>query len=112
VASVRTSVEALEGLFAQLLDLSQLEAGAVHPAPMAFALEPLFTRVAADLGPQAIAHELTVRTMRTRLAVYTDPVLLERVVRNFVSNAVRYTRTGGVIVGARRRECGAHRRDR
>ena len=42
--------------------------------------------------------------MRTRLAVYTDPVLLERVVRNFVANAVRYTRTGGVVLGARR--CG------
>ena len=102
MASVRASVEALEGLFAQLLDLSQLEAGALHPAPAAFALEPLFARVAADLGPQAIAHGLTVRTVRTRLAVYTDPVLLERIVRNFVANAVRYTRTGGVVVGARR----------
>jgi signal transduction histidine kinase len=102
VASVRASVEALEGLFAQLLDLSQLEAGALRPAPIAFALEPIFARVAADLGPQAVANGLALRTMRTRLAVYTDPVLLERIVRNFVANAVRYTRTGGIVVGARR----------
>ncbi|HET7032481.1 MAG TPA: HAMP domain-containing sensor histidine kinase, partial [Casimicrobiaceae bacterium] len=103
VASVRASVEALEGLFAQLLDLSQLEAGALHPAPTAFALEPLFARIAADLGPQAIANGLVLRTARTRLVVRSDPVLLERVVRNFVTNAVRYTRAGGVVLGARRR---------
>ena len=103
VASVRASVEALEGLFAQLLDLSQLEAGALHPAATAFALERLFARIAADLGPQAIASGLVLRTVHTRLVVRTDPVLLERIVRNFVANAVRYTREGGVVLGARRR---------
>jgi signal transduction histidine kinase/FixJ family two-component response regulator len=102
VASVRASVEALEGLFAQLLDLSQLEAGAVHPAPAAFALAPLFARIAADLGPQAIANGLALRTVRTRLVVRTDPILLERIVRNFVANAIRYTHEGGVVLGARR----------
>ncbi len=96
-------MEALEGLFAQLLDLSRLEAGALQPVPEAFALEPLFARVAADLAPQAIANGLALRTMRTRLAVDTDPILLERILRNFVTNAVRYTRAGGVVLGARRR---------
>jgi CheY-like chemotaxis protein len=103
VASVRASVEALEGFFAQLLDLSRLEAGVLNPAPTAFALEPLFARIAADLGPLAIANGLALRTVRTRLVVLTDPVLLERIVRNFVTNAVRYTRTRGVVLGARRR---------
>ena len=103
VASVRASVEALEGLFAQLLDLSQLEAGVLHPEPTAFALDPLFARIAADLGPQAVANGLELRTVRTRLVVRTDPVLLERIVRNFVANAVRYTRVGGVVLGTRRR---------
>ena len=103
VASVRASVEALEGLFAQLLDLSQLEAGVLHPAPAAFPLDALFTRIATDLGPQAIANGLVLRAVRTRLVVRTDPVLLERIVRNFVTNAVRYTRTGGVLLGPRRR---------
>src|SRR5215470_7804674 len=103
VASVRASVEALEELFAQLLDLSQLEAGALHPAPTAFALGPLFARIAADLGPQATANGLVLRAVRTRIVVRSDPVLLERIVRNFVTNAVRYTREGGVVLGARRR---------
>ena len=103
VASIRASVEALEGLFAQLLDLSQLEAGALHPAPAAFPLEPMFARLAADFAPQAIANGLILRTMRTRLAVDTDPMLLERMLRNLVTNAARYTRTGGIVLGARRR---------
>ena len=103
VASIRVSVEALEGLFAQLLDLSQLEAGALHPAPEDFPLEPMFARLAADFAPQAMANGVVLRTMRTRLSVDTDPILLERILRNLVTNAVRYTRTGGIVLGARRR---------
>jgi two-component system, sensor histidine kinase len=103
VASIRTSVEALEALFAQLLDLSQLEAGALHPAPEAFPLDALFARIKADLAPQATATGLKLSAMRTRLAVDSDPALLERIVRNFVTNALRYTRRGGVVIGARRR---------
>jgi signal transduction histidine kinase len=103
VTSVRVSVEALEGLFAQLLDLSQLEAGALHPMPADFALEPLFTRIAADLAPQAIAHGIALRAVRTRAYVNSDAILLERIVRNLVTNAVRYTRSGGVLIGVRRR---------
>jgi hypothetical protein len=91
------------GLFAQLIDLSQLETGALHPSREAFPLEPLFTRVAADLAPQALANGLALRVVRTGLAVDTDPVLLERILRNFVTNAVRYTRKGGIAIGARRR---------
>jgi len=103
VASIHASLEALEGLFAQLLDLSRLEAGALHPAPTTVPLEPLFARLAADFAPQAIASGLCLRIVPTRLAVETDPVLLERILGNLVANAVRYTRSGGVVLGARRR---------
>jgi len=103
VASIHASLEALEGLFAQLLDLSRLEAGALHPAPAIVQLEPLFARLAADFAPQASASGLVLRIVPTRLAVETDPVLLERILRNLVANAVRYTRAGGVVLGARRR---------
>ena len=103
VASIRASVEALEHLFAELLDLSQLEAGALRPAPAAIALQPLFTRLTADFAPQAVAAGLTLAVVPTRLAVATDPVLLERVLRNLLANAVRYTPAGGIVLGARRR---------
>jgi signal transduction histidine kinase/CheY-like chemotaxis protein len=102
VASIHASLEALEGLFAQLLDLSRIEAGALRPAPAAVPLAPLFARLAADFAPQAGAAGLALRIVPTRLAVESDPVLLERILRNLVANAVRYTRAGGIVLGARR----------
>ena len=113
VASIRTSVEALEHLFAQLLDLSQLDAGALRPAPTVVPLQPLFARLAADFAPQAAAAGLALSIVPTRIAVATDPTLLERVLRNLLANALRYTPAGGVLVGARQAR-GVHpaRRDR
>jgi signal transduction histidine kinase/CheY-like chemotaxis protein len=103
VASINASVEAMESLFAQLLDLSRLEAGALQPKPATVPLAPLFARLAADFMPQAEASGLALSARPTRLAVTSDAVLLERVLRNLISNALRYTHAGGVLVGARRR---------
>jgi len=103
VASIRGSVEALESLFAQLLDLTRLDAGALSPERGAFALAPLFARLEADFAPQAAAHGLALRVVPTACCVDSDPVLLERILRNLVANALRYTQAGGVLLGARRR---------
>jgi signal transduction histidine kinase/CheY-like chemotaxis protein len=103
VASIHASVEALENLFAQLLDLSRLDAGGLTPERAVTPLQPLFARLAGDFAPQAAAHGLSLSLVPTTLAVDSDPVLLERILRNLVANALRYTRAGGVVVGARRR---------
>ncbi|MEO8751660.1 MAG: hybrid sensor histidine kinase/response regulator [Casimicrobiaceae bacterium] len=103
VGNVQRAVAALEGQFEQLLDLSRLEAGAMHPASVRVALAPLLARVQAELQPQAEAKGLALRIAPTRHAVRSDPVLLERVVRNLVANAVRYTEAGGVLIGTRLR---------
>jgi len=103
VASIHASVDALEGLFAQLLDLSRLDAGGLTPERAATPLQPLFARIKGDFAPQAAAHGLSLELVPTTLAVDSDPVLLERILRNLVANALRYTRAGGVVVGARRR---------
>jgi len=103
VGSVQTAAETLDTQFAQLLDLSQLEAGALAPARQTVSLMPLFVRLATELAPQVAARGLSFRIVRTRLAVDSDPDMLTRILRNLVANAVRYTREGGVVIGARRR---------
>ena len=103
VGNVQNAVNALEAQFAQLLDLSQLEAGAHKPERSRVALAPLFARVVAEFRPQAEARGIKLRSVPTRLAVDSDSALLERMLRNLVANAVRHTSRGGVVVGARRR---------
>jgi CheY-like chemotaxis protein/nitrogen-specific signal transduction histidine kinase len=102
IANIHTSIEALEGLFAQLLDLSRLETDALHPQLEEVALEPLLARLYVDFTAQAAAHGLGLRAVPTSVDVVTDPLLLERILRNLIANALRYTRRGGVVVGVRR----------
>jgi CheY-like chemotaxis protein/anti-sigma regulatory factor (Ser/Thr protein kinase) len=75
----------------------------VTPTPADFRLQPLFTRLDAAFAPQAERKDLRLRAAPTRLAVRSDPVLVERILLNLLSNAVRYTEHGGVLIGCRRR---------
>lgn len=103
VGSVQRAVAALESQFEQLLDLSRLESGTMSPTPTRVALQPLLARVMAEMRPHAQARGLALRVAPTRAVVHSDAALLERVVRNLVANAIRYTRSGGVLIGARAR---------
>jgi signal transduction histidine kinase/DNA-binding NarL/FixJ family response regulator len=102
VQRIQTSVASLESLFSALLDISKLEAGVVTAHPRAIALESVFARIANDFAEEALDKGLSLVVRPTPLAAWSDPVLLERIVRNLVANAIRYTRHGGVLVGARR----------
>ena len=100
---VRNTVDGMGAMFNALLDISRLDAEMVRPACGAVALAPLLARIAADEGAIASAKGLALRCVvqgPADLAVYTDAQLLERVLRNLVSNAVRYTTTGGVLLQA------------
>lgn len=96
------SVSAMNGLFNALLDVSQLDAGVVRPRAQVFPIQPLLERICRELGAEAEAKGLALRLANCSRHVATDPVLLEQIVRNLVSNAVRYTDTGRVLVGCRR----------
>lgn len=100
---VDAAVESMENLLKGLLDLSRLESGTVQPRWQDVALQPLFEAIASHEGEAAQHKRIRLRVRPTRLAVRSDPVLLEQIVRNLVSNAVRYTDHGGVLVGARQR---------
>jgi signal transduction histidine kinase len=102
VGNIRRSVDAMEDLFNSLLDVSRLDAGIVRPRIATIPLAPLMERVRLEYEPTARQKDLTLAVVRNSLFVRSDPVLLERVMRNLVANAVRYTDHGRVIFGARR----------
>ncbi|WP_395646416.1 hybrid sensor histidine kinase/response regulator [Terricaulis sp.] len=101
VEQIDHTVDSLDTLFTSLLDVSRLDAGVVSAEIGAVALQPLLTRIAAEATPEAQAKGLRMRLHAPALWVRSDPVLLERIVRNLVSNAVRHTRRGGVLIAAR-----------
>ena len=107
VDNINASVEALQTLFNELLDISRLEAGVVEALPIHFRANQLLDKLRTDYTPTAREKNQRLRVMPSELVLFTDPILLERVVRNFVSNAVRYSNEGGaVVVGCRRQRNG------
>ncbi|NRT55294.1 ATP-binding response regulator [Sphaerotilus uruguayifluvii] len=100
---VDEAVSSMEDLLKGLLDLSRLEAGTVRPRPQPVALQPLLDAIASHEGEAARRKGLRLRLRPSAATVVSDPVLLEQILRNLVSNAVRYTERGGVLVGVRRR---------
>ncbi len=97
------NVDVLESLFDELLDIAKLDAGAVTASPHDFMLAPVFARLAALYGLAAERNGVRLRFARTRRALHTDPALLERILSNLISNAIRFTPGGAVLIGARRR---------
>jgi signal transduction histidine kinase len=105
LADLQSSVRSVNVMFNSLLDLSKLEAGitAAHPQPIDLAL---FMRDIATLFKEearARRLQLRFRWPRTPVLVSADPALLQQAVTNLLHNALRYTQTGGVLVGARQR---------
>ena len=102
-SSINSSVGALEGLFNELLDISKIDAGAIQAVPQPVSLGKLFNRLRLDFDAEAYDKGLRLSIRPNDFWVRSDPVLLERIVRNLLTNALRYTRRGGVLVAARRR---------
>ena len=103
LAKVRQCAQIMDEMFRTLLDISELDAGAVRPQIGAFALTPMLARARLEFEPQARAKGLELRVRRSAEYVRSDPVLVERILRNLISNAIRYTERGRVVVGCRRR---------
>ena len=104
VGQVERSVDALSALIDSLLDISQLDAGVIVPQNQVCDLSELLARIAADFKMAAKIKNIRLVVRTASVCVYTDPVLLERILVNLVSNAVRYTRPfGTVLLGCRRR---------
>ena len=103
IEQIEASSQAMDGLFAALLDISSLDAGTVDVERRAFPVALILERICREHASDARAKGVELRLHRSSAWLDSDPILVERIVRNFVSNAVRYTRTGRVVVGCRRR---------
>jgi signal transduction histidine kinase/ActR/RegA family two-component response regulator len=103
LANARSTWQASAEMLDTLLDFSRIEAGVVEPQPRPFHLQKLLNKIENELAPQADAKGIVYRTRETHLAGQSDPVLIELILRNLVSNAIRYTEHGGVLLACRRR---------
>ena len=103
VNSINESVDALEGLFGELLDITRIDTGGVDVNPAPVPMRELFARLRLHFEPTAFEKGLGLSFHGERQVAHADPVLLERILRNLVSNAIRYTDDGGVLVSCRPR---------
>ncbi|CAO3415459.1 PAS domain-containing sensor histidine kinase [Azospirillum argentinense] len=97
------SIEAAEGLLRALLDVSKLEAGLVRMQEQTFPIDETLGRLLNEFAPEADAKALRFNVRPADAEVSTDPVLLEQLLRPILSNALRFTESGGVLLAARRR---------
>lgn len=103
LGNARTASQASAQMLNTLLDFSRIEAGVIEPQPRPFPLQPLLNKLENELGSQADAKDIVYRCRETCLAVDSDPNLLELILRNLISNAIRYTHQGGLLIGCRKR---------
>lgn len=103
VGSLRASIDSLVGLFNALLDMSRLDAGLVQVREAPLSLRALFHRIEREHRASAEAKDLRLRLNTGDWAVHSDPDLMALLLGNLVSNAIRYTDRGGVLLSARRR---------
>jgi two-component system, sensor histidine kinase len=103
IERLERSVEAMDKLFSTILDLSKLDSGAVKPAIANVLLRVILDSIQVHFAPQAASRQLALLVFPSRAIVRTDRDLMERVLRNLVSNAIKYTPKGRVLVGCRRR---------
>ena len=103
VNSINASVDALEGLFSELLDITRIDSGGVEVRPANFHVGAIFRKLKLHFEPTAFEKGLALRFRGERHHGFADPLLVERILRNLVSNAIRYTEDGSVLVACRRR---------
>lgn len=102
-AQAGAAVTALQELLDSILDISRLDAGAISPKVVDFAVATLLNRLTTAFAPSAAEKGLRLRVVPSRLYVHSDPVLVTRILLNLAANALRYTQRGDILIGCRRR---------
>ncbi len=103
LASARAASEASAEMLNTLLDFSRIEAGVVAPQMRSFRVQTLLNKIEREFVQQADAKGLNYRSRESALVLWSDPALIEMILRNLISNAIRYTTQGGLLVTCRQR---------
>lgn len=103
VQNIESSLDSVEAILGAVLEISRLDTGALKPSESVFRLDKLMRQIATDFKPLAAKKGLRLVIVPSSIAVTTDRNLFRRLLQNLVSNAVKYTRKGTVLVGARKR---------
>ena len=104
VNSIQHCVLSLSELLTDLLDISKLDAGVVNPHRSDFPLDDLLTSLASVYAVESAAKNLQLRVRPCGILLHSDQRLLHRIIGNLISNAIRYTEKGGVLIACRRHQ--------
>jgi two-component system CheB/CheR fusion protein len=102
IARIDDTLGAMTGMLNALLDINQMETGIVRAEPIDFPIDELLDQLRDEFTYHAQAKGLALRVMPCSLLIHSDPRLLEQMLRNLLSNAMKYTRHGKVLLGCRR----------
>ncbi len=104
VTRIDDTLGAMSGMLNTLLDINQIEAGTVQPRVVTFRLNDLLERLRDEFVYHAEAKKLTLRLAPSSISITSDPRLMEQMLRNLITNAIKYTTTGKILIGCRRRK--------
>ncbi|WP_373490874.1 chemotaxis protein CheB [Parasphingorhabdus sp.] len=91
----------MSGMLNTMLDINQIEAGVVQAEPVDFVIGDLIESVRRDFVDQAKAQKLELRAVRSTRILHSDPIMIEQMLRNLISNALKYTKQGKILIGCR-----------